>query len=99
MARSNDFSSRQTGTVKESIDRIYFIMAGIVVVLVIGFITLLVMVVSMILTSSNERTSTFQGLSDKINSSYKENKLESELIDQIKKQNDKIDRLTEKVAE
>lgn len=64
---AKDLTKKQTGDVKESIDRIYFIMAGIVVVMVVGFITLLITVLGLVIASNDERATKFQELNDKVN--------------------------------
>jgi hypothetical protein len=56
-----------TGKVKEEFDRMYLLMAGVIMVLFVGFIALLITVWGLVITSNSERVESFEQLKTEIN--------------------------------
>lgn len=81
----NIWANKQTGEVKESIDRLYLLMAGVIIVLLVGFATGFIAIGSWMTTSNAERQATYQSLRDQVKAS---NDKVDALTEQLQRSND-----------
>lgn len=68
MAKKGFATKQPAEPIKDSVDRLYFVMYGLVIVLFIGFAAMFVAVGQMLYASWTEKQATYQSLRDEVKS-------------------------------